>query len=66
MESTSKGSYTEVDPKVKWAIDLLTPDPNYEENFLSKNYPWIVLPFTTVGGTLFLNYIQYRPWWSSK
>ncbi|OXU20882.1 hypothetical protein TSAR_015233 [Trichomalopsis sarcophagae] len=55
---------TTENPDIQWALDLLTPDPNYQENFISKNYPWIVCPFITVGGNAYVTYLQGRPWYS--
>ncbi|CAB0038798.1 unnamed protein product [Trichogramma brassicae] len=56
---------TSDNPEIQWALDLLSPDPLYQENFISKNYHWITWPIFTVGGTLFLNYIQSRPFYAS-
>ncbi|KAJ8674121.1 hypothetical protein QAD02_005383 [Eretmocerus hayati] len=52
---------TSTEHDIKWAIDLLTPEPDYEENFLSKNYPWIFWPTVTVGGCAYVNWFMQRP-----
>ncbi|XP_058792351.1 NADH dehydrogenase [ubiquinone] 1 subunit C2 [Phymastichus coffea] len=46
---------------IQWALDILTPDPNYEPNFFSKWFHWIVIPGTVVSGVAYVNYFQRRP-----
>lgn len=59
-------SQTGSNPDIQWAIDLLTPDPNYEPNFISKWYHYIIIPPMAVGGVTYVNWFQRRPWYSGK
>jgi hypothetical protein len=53
-------------PMNQWAIDLLAPDPLYEENFISKYFHYITIPPSCLAMTLTINWFQNRPYFASK
>ncbi|XP_011498581.1 PREDICTED: NADH dehydrogenase [ubiquinone] 1 subunit C2 [Ceratosolen solmsi marchali] len=55
----------ETDESIKWAIDLLTPDETYKENLISKYYHYITLIPACLGGTVYMNWLQNRPYFAS-
>lgn len=53
-------------PEIKWALDLLKPDPNYELGFLQKYITEIGCMGTAASFACVRNWLNRRPFYSGK
>lgn len=53
-------------PDIQWALDILTPDPDYKPSIWEKYGMLVGMPLTFFGGACLRNSVLKRPFYAGN